>query len=156
MLERSNKQPLRVVAEPEKRPAHCLHCESSQLNSKGRYRRQVRHRATLVPVCHSPSSFDASCAWLLVTRSSNRFQAFASGAILPKTLPSTSLSTAPGWHLWIDIGFLLSNLHGSRGTHLRPVHHSQGPRTSGTSMPSGPQYRGTPPPQEMPFCDDLL
>ena len=43
MLERSNKQPLRVVAEPEKRPARCLHCESSQLHSKGRYRRQVKH-----------------------------------------------------------------------------------------------------------------
>jgi len=118
-------------------------CTARVLNSTARGATAGRSNtcATLVTVCHTPFSFGASSAWLVVTRSSNRFQAFASGAIPPKTLPRTSLSIAPGWHLWIDIGFLLSNWHGNRGTHLRPVHHSQGQRTSGTSMPSSPQYR---------------
>ena len=78
VLERTSRPPLRVVAEPEKRPTRCLHCSSSQLHSKGRYRRQVKHLR----------SFGARASLTILCR---RFKCLACGHSFVQPLPGIRL-----------------------------------------------------------------
>ncbi len=81
VLKRTGKPPLRVVAEPEKSPRCCLHCGSSQLHSKGRYRRRVKHLRSF----RSPVSLTVLC---------RRYKCLACGVSFVQPLPGIR----PGRH----------------------------------------------------------